>query len=136
MNTTIRKIGIAIFKDKKILMARSKKNTDIFYLPGGKLEAGESDQDCIIRESREELGTSIISESMEFLNEFEDEAHGQPEGTMVNIKLYACKLESEPTPNSEITELEYFDTLTDQKHLSTLCIRTVFPWLKEKGLIN
>ena len=136
MDKTIRKVGIAVFKDKKILMARSKKNAEVFYLPGGKFQPGESDKDCILRECKEELGADIIPENLEYLNEFEDVAHGQPEGTMVNIKLYKCELQSEPAPNSEIAEIKYFDSANDQKNLSILCIHKVFPWLKENGYIN
>ncbi len=133
---TIQKVGIAVFKDKKILMARSKKNAETFYLPGGKFELGESDINCLKRECFEELCTKVQDDQITFLSEFEDVAHGQPEGTMIHMKLYSVKLVNEPEPSSEIAEIGYFDSTSEKNNLSVLCINKVFPWLKENGYIN
>ena len=133
---TIRKIGIAVFKDGKILMARSKKNTEIFYIPGGKLEDGESDTDCLNRECLEELGIKVKSGTIKYLQTFEGPAHGQPEGTLINTKLYQCELEGEPKASSEIEEIGYFDSISDREHLSEFAGEYIFPWLKENKYIN
>lgn len=49
-------------KDGKILIAQrpvEKHCGRLWEFPGGKLEAGESLQECVIRECREELGVAI-----------------------------------------------------------------------------
>jgi mutator protein MutT len=56
-------IGVAvIWRDGKILIDRRKPGGamgGLWEFPGGKLEAGETIADCILREIREELGITI-----------------------------------------------------------------------------
>jgi len=132
---TIKKVALAVFKDEKILQVRTNKQPDVFYTLGGKIEEGESEVDCLKREVREEIGCEIDENSIKFLTEFEDIAHGKGE-TMLNIKMYEGKLTGEPKPSSEVVEIGYFDTKSDKKHLSLIAQRTIFPWLKEHGFIN
>lgn len=130
----IKKIALAVFKDKKILMVRTHKNEQVFYSLGGKVEEGETEEQCLIREVKEEVDCSIISESLEFLEEFTGPAHGK-ENTLVNIRLYKGKLGSDPKPSAEIAEVQYFDSSADHKFLSETAIM-FFAWLKKQGLIN
>lgn len=130
----IRKIALAVFKDKKILMVRTHKNEQVFYSLGGTLEEGESEIECLLREVKEELDVDIDQESLEFLEEFDGPAHGK-ENTLLNIRLYKGDLIGEPKPSQEIVEYQYFDTSIDPKHLSEMAIK-FFSWLKKQGLIN
>lgn len=131
----IRKISLAVFKDKKLLVGRSEDQQEVFYAVGGTVEEGESDIECLLREIKEELAAEIDKDSIEFLEEFEDIAHGR-ENTFVNIRMYTGRLLNEPKPSSEVVELAYFDTSVDPKHLSQIAKTKIFPWLKEKGYIN
>lgn len=127
------KVALAVFKDKKILQVRTKKQPEVFYTLGGKIEKGESDIDCIKREVKEELGCQVDETSLRFLKEFEDVAH---DGGILNVRLYEGKLIGKPKPSSEVVEIGYFDTSSDPKNLSVIAKRTIFPWLKEHGYIN
>lgn len=131
----IQKVALAVFKNKKMLQVRTNKQKEVFYTLGGKIEKGEDDIECLIREVKEEVGCDIDSSSIKFLTTFEDIAHGK-EGDLVNIRVYEGKLIGEPKPQSEVVEIGYFDTLSDKKHLSVIAQRTIFPWLKEHGYIN
>ncbi|OGL36810.1 hypothetical protein A3E49_02095 [Candidatus Saccharibacteria bacterium RIFCSPHIGHO2_12_FULL_49_19] len=131
----IRKAALAYFKDKKILMARDDHNEEAFYTPGGKIEDGETDVECVIREVKEELDADLEKDSIEFLSEFEAVAHGKPH-LRVSIRLFTGKLSGEPKPHGEIAELSYFDTSVDNKHLTPILIEEIFPWLKKHGYIN
>lgn len=131
----IYKVALAVFKDKKMLQVRSKKHPEVFFTLGGKLEKGESDLDCLKREVKEEINCDIDSSSIKFLKEFEDIGHGK-RGDLVNIRMYTGELIGIPSPSSEIVEIGYFDSNSDKKHLSLIAQRTIFPWLKEQGLIN
>ena len=50
----IDKLAWLTFKDQQLLCARSH-GKHIYYIPGGKREAGESDEAALMREIEEEL---------------------------------------------------------------------------------
>lgn len=129
----IKKVALAYFKGKKMLQVRDNKQSSVFYTLGGKIEAGESDYECLKREVKEEIGCEVDQESIKFLKEFEDEAHG---GGILNVRLYEGKLIGEPKPSSEVVEIGWFDTKSDPEKLSVIAKRTIFPWLKVHGYIN
>ncbi len=130
----IKKVALAVFKDKKLLCVRSHKNAEVFYCLGGTVEERESDEEALRREVREEVGCEI-GEKVESLETFEDWAHGR-DNTKVQIKLYQGELRGEPQPSSEIAEIDYLDSTSDPKKLSDIAINQMFPWLKSKGFIN
>ena len=54
----IDKLAFIYLKDAKVLMARSR-GKDIFYIPGGKREGNETDEQALMREVSEELNVAI-----------------------------------------------------------------------------
>jgi mutator protein MutT len=61
--------------------------------PGGKREAGETFEQCLVREIREELGVAIAVGEL-----FDEVSHAYPEKS-VHLKFFVCKLLSgEPQP--------------------------------------
>lgn len=129
----IKKVALAIFKNKKMLQVRSKNQPMVFFTLGGKIEAGESEIEALEREVMEEIGCGIEESSIKYLTEFEDVAHG---GGIVAIKVFEGNLIGVPKPSSEIAEIGWFDSNSDKKHITTIAQRTIFPWLKEHGYIN
>jgi 8-oxo-dGTP diphosphatase len=96
----IDKIGAVIIKDSKLLAAR-EQGKGIFFIPGGKREGSESDDEALRREVMEELGTGIKSSS--FYRTFTARASTQDDDVTVNA--YFCETENEPKPSGEIEEL-------------------------------
>jgi len=130
----IRKASLAVFRNGKVLLARTAKNTEIFYTLGGKIEAGESDLEAIKREVMEETGTDIDPSSIRFLKEFDAPAHGKP-GVTVHIRLYTGNLTGEPVPSREVVEFRYFDSTIHRRHLTPASVQ-IFAWLKAQGYIS
>ena len=64
-----------ILKDNKIFVTQRGYGEfkDMWEFPGGKIEQGESGEDCIIREIKEELDADIIVDS--FLSTIEYDYH-------------------------------------------------------------
>lgn len=49
-----------IFKDNKVVLIYRKRDYQEYYVfPGGKVEDGETNEECVIRECKEELGIDI-----------------------------------------------------------------------------
>ncbi|GAA2793902.1 NUDIX hydrolase [Nonomuraea dietziae] len=59
MTGTIDKIAWIHVADGKILSTRSR-GKDVYYIPGGKREPGETDLDTLTREIDEELAITIL----------------------------------------------------------------------------
>jgi 8-oxo-dGTP diphosphatase len=62
-------IGILLVKQGKILLGQRKGSHGAgeYSLPGGHLEAGESFEDCVLRELAEEVGSQIKIKNVRFL---------------------------------------------------------------------
>jgi ADP-ribose pyrophosphatase YjhB (NUDIX family) len=67
---TTRVSVIVITKDEKILLVRHRKGNRLYWvLPGGRLEYGETFQECAVRELKEETGLDVVVEKFLFLSE-------------------------------------------------------------------
>jgi 8-oxo-dGTP diphosphatase len=89
---TIIVLGAIIEKDGKILLARRKAGRGMagkWEFPGGKLEPGETEQECLKREIMEEMKTVI--ETGEF---FAETVYGMGKRE-INLKCYKAKLLTE-----------------------------------------
>jgi uncharacterized protein (TIGR00730 family) len=76
-------------RDERVLAARSR-GRDVFYLPGGKREAGESDWKTLAREVGEELRLELRPETLSFVGLVEAPAHGHRHGTTVRMICYVA----------------------------------------------
>ncbi|AIQ13032.1 NUDIX hydrolase [Paenibacillus durus] len=116
MTTVIDKIAWISMNQGKLLCARSR-GKDIYYLPGGKRESGESDTDTLLREIEEELSVRINPETVAYFGTFEAEAHGKTGGVQVKMSCYTAEFEGELRPASEIGELAWL-TYNDRGRVS------------------
>ena len=130
----IDKLAWIHIKDKKILSTRSK-NKDAWYIPGGKREVGESDQEALIREVKEELTVDLSTNTIKYLGTFKAQAHGKPEGVFVQMTCYTADYKGTLVPSSEIEEMAWLTSDTDPILLSPVDI-IIFSFLKEHKLID
>ena len=79
-----------------------------FYLPGGKLEPGESDREALAREIREELGCRIDFATLRYYTTTVAQAFAKPEGVIVRVTTFVGRLIGVPRPMSEVAELRFF----------------------------
>jgi 8-oxo-dGTP diphosphatase len=129
----IDKLAWIHIENKEVLFVRSK-GKDVPYSPGGKREEGETDEEALVREIREELGVELVPDTIKYLKTITAQAHGKPEGTMVQIKCFAADFAGTLTPTSEIEELQWITT-ADAGRLSVPG-KLITAWLKEEGQID
>lgn len=103
--TIIHKVGWLHIVDRRLLCARSHGKA-LFYVPGGKPEAGEDDIAAVIREIGEELGVGLIADSVADAGRVEAPADGRDDMTVV-IRLFTAGHDGDPAPHQEIAELRY-----------------------------
>ncbi len=101
------KIAFVHVRDGKVLVALNEGN-DTWFLPGGRREPGETDEQTLIREVKEELAVDIVPDSIKYFDTFEAQAFGAPEGELVRVACYSASFEGELTASSEIAEIDFF----------------------------
>jgi len=129
----IDKIALIYIKDRRILMALSR-GKDVYYIPGGKREGGETDERALAREIKEELNVEILPETLRYHGTFAAQAHGKPEGTIVRMVCYAAVFPGEPEPGAEIQDLAYYAFA--QRNIVGPVDQLIFDDLKKKNLIE
>ena len=133
MSHIIDKLAWVHIQGGKLLVAKTQdRNT--FYIPGGKRETGESDQEALLREIREELSVEIEPKSMKSAGTFCAQAHGESGNVQVQLSCFFADFTGEIKPRAEITECQYV-LYQDAYNCSAVTI-LVMQWLYEQGLIN
>ena len=82
-------------RDGCFFVARRQDGTHLegyWEFPGGKCEPGETDQACLIREMREELGVDVRVGALLL-----SVAHAYPD-RVVELHFYACAMSGAPRP--------------------------------------
>jgi mutator protein MutT len=102
-NLTIRVVGI-IIKDNKLLLLKGK-GYEYFWTPGGKLKDGETNDECLRRELKEEIGVDLVE--AKFFKEYGGFSFFQPKQRLNQI-VYIAKIEGEIKPDMEIEDYVWF----------------------------
>ena len=129
----IDKIALLYVKDGQILSTLSK-GKDTYYLPGGKRELNETDEQTLIRECKEELTIDIKEDTIKYYGTFKAQAHGKAEGIIVKMTCYTAKFIGEMKPSSEIQEIRWLN-YKDIDIISPVD-KLIFKDLYEKGLLR
>lgn len=133
MDKVIDKLAWITIRDGKFLVVRSK-GKELFYLPGGKREAGESDEQALIREIKEELSVDLVADTIQYADTFVAAADGKASGVSVKLTCYFADFEGELKADAEIEELRFIDT--QDKSVCSLAALVALDWLVENTRIS
>ena len=128
----IDKLAWLYLKEGKLLSTRSKGKS-VYYIPGGKREKGETDQQALVREIREELSVDLVADSIQYAGRFKDQAHGHAQGIEVQMTCYWAEYSGKLAPAAEIAEMVWL-TYADHEKISPVD-KLIFDWLHEQKLL-
>lgn len=102
--------AVALIRDRRVLMVTAR-GRDVYFMPGGKIDAGESVQDAAAREAREEVSIELPASALSELFVVATQAHGEPEGRLVRMHVFgvdaAVAASVTPVPSAEVSELHW-----------------------------
>lgn len=133
VNKEIDKLAWLYIREGKLLSARSKNKT-LFYIPGGKREVGESDEQALMREVKEEISVDLIPSSLKYAQTFSAQADGKTSDTIVKLTCYFADYKGELCPDAEIEEIDFI--AYENKALCSLGSIKVMDWLKSQHLMR
>ncbi|WGX94274.1 NUDIX domain-containing protein [Nocardioides sp. L-11A] len=92
-----------VLRGRRLLVVSKHAAPDVFYLPGGKLEPGESPEEAMRREVREELGVTV-RDAAHFLDV---RAPAAIERVPMRLTVFRVAIEGEPAINAELAALDW-----------------------------
>ncbi len=119
--------------DGRILSTRSR-GKDVYYLPGGKREPGESDTETLVREIREELAVEIEPSTIEPAGTFEAQADGKAAGIVVRMTCFTAEYTGTLAASSEIEEIAWLG-YADRDRVSAVD-QIIFDHLHDTGQLT
>lgn len=132
MSGVIRKVGWLHIEERRLLCVRTE-GRELYYIPGGKPEAGEDTISALSREIVEELGAALIPATIAHAGQFAAPADGSPDKAVV-IEAYHADFKGTLSPASEIAELRFL-TSADSA-LASAAVREVLQHLKASNVID
>jgi 8-oxo-dGTP diphosphatase len=101
--------AVAIVRDRRVLMVTAR-GRDVLYMPGGKIDAGETPAEAAVREAREEITVDLDPASVTLLFTVLTQAHGEPDGRLVRMHVFAAETDAVPHPSAEVSAVHWVGT--------------------------
>ncbi|WP_158867069.1 NUDIX hydrolase [Leifsonia sp. AG29] len=125
--------AVAVVRDRRVLMVTAR-DRDVYYLPGGKIDPGETAVEAAAREAREEVALRLDPDHLEELFDVRTQAHGEPEGREAHMRMFLARTDAEPRPAGEVGAVHWVGTGDADR--CPPAGREVLRQLEERGLID
>ena len=106
-NKALPTAGLVVVKGDKLLLAYSK-NKKAWYLPGGKIDDGESSLETLQREIFEELNIVLNAEQLKYYCHITAPAYGEEPPIIMEQDCFIYQLNEKIEPKNEIGEVRFF----------------------------
>ena len=132
------KVGLLVQDESgRLLLCRKDHSTSLLILPGGRIEDGETDMQCLHRELIEELG-QVTPRNVQRVGVYTAVAHNDDPNIRktLEIRLYQGELVGTPVPCGEIQELFWFGEDDDPGLLTPIFTDHILPDLRKRGILS
>lgn len=127
--------GLVVVQDNKLLLTYSN-NKKAWYLPGGKIDQGETAREALIREIREELNIDLQPGKIESYKHISAPAYGEDPELIMEQDTFRYDLTEKIQPSHEIAAVKFFDLeMYKQEPAQVPGVLKVFALLKEDDII-
>ena len=125
--------AIALVRDRRVLMVTAR-GRDVHYMHGGTIDPGETAAEAAAREAREEVALDLDPAELEELFEVVVQAHGEPEGRLVRMRVFLAETDAAPAASAEVGALHWVTTA--DAHRCPPAGRETLARLAASGLID
>ncbi|MBU4369324.1 NUDIX hydrolase [Patescibacteria group bacterium] len=125
---TIGIFGIITNKKNEVLLVH-RNDYDLWNLPGGGLEKGETPWDGLIREVKEETGLDV--EVSKLLG-----VYSKPQKNEIVFNFKCGVVGGELTLNEEASDIRYFDIQNIPKNTSLKHVERIHDYFKDKNKVT
>jgi|SRR6185295_6339762 len=129
-------VGLLVIQNRKLLLAYSR-NKKCFYLPGGKIDDGETAVSALCREIAEEMNVRIDEHELKYHTHITAPAYGENNGIIMEQDCFLLHRTINPQASAEIGELKYFslnDYLSETNRAPGAVM--ILELLRKDGLID
>lgn len=124
-------VAAAIVQEGRLLVVSKQAAPEIFYLPGGKPDAGEEPMKALARELDEELG--VVPLEPRFLMDVE--AVAALEGVPMKMTVFGAQIDRIPLPAAELADMRWTTGRESDLQLAPAVRDHVLPLLRESGVL-
>ncbi len=135
-NNILPTAGLVVISENKLLLAYSN-NKKAWYLPGGKVEEGETSSETLKREILEELNIRLDPARLKYYCHITAPAYGESPGVTMEQDCFLYDLNEKMEPDNEIEEVKFFDRKMYQSERAQVpgVIKVFEQLIKDKILI-
>jgi 8-oxo-dGTP diphosphatase len=108
-NGVVVKVALMHSDDQGRLLFTISNDNTLAFNACGKIEPGETHEQALIREAKEELDIDIIPETIKFYAMFERPCYGYVEGTLLRTYAYTADFVGTLKASGEVRELVWLD---------------------------
>ncbi|WP_350348172.1 NUDIX domain-containing protein [Agromyces sp. G08B096] len=101
--------AIALIRDRRVLMVTARER-EVYYMPGGKIDPGETAAEAAAREAFEEVALRLDPASLDELFEVRTQAHGEPDGRQVRMRVFRAETDASPEASAEVGAVHWVTT--------------------------